>query len=120
MASVSKILIAEDELLIAKVLRMQLEKLDYVVENVVDGHQALERVQIMLPDIIILDNYLKNNTTGIEVGLKLRELGINTPIIFITGNSYENTINEICAIPYSMILSKPLVFEDLLKLIQEF
>lgn len=120
MSQVKKILIAEDELLIAKVLRMQLENLGYEVENVVDANQAIEMAQQMRPDVIILDVYLKNKTTGIEVGLGLRELGINTPMIFITGNSYHDTIELIQGINRTMVLSKPVEFDKLILYINEF
>lgn len=118
MKSISRILLAEDELLIAKVLRMQLEDLGFVVENVVDGNQAIQKVNEFNPDLIILDNYLKNDTNGIQVGIKLRELGIETPIIFVTGNSFENTTKEASTISNSLVLSKPVVFEQLLEIIQ--
>jgi len=117
---VKKILIAEDELLIAKVLRMQLEKLGYEVQNVVDSHQAISSALEFKPDLIILDVFLKNNTTGIDSAMKIRELGINTPIVFTTGNSYDDTIEFVSKIQYSMILSKPVEFEHLLQLIEDF
>jgi CheY-like chemotaxis protein len=120
MSLVKKILIAEDELLIAKVLRMQLEKLGYEVQNVVDSHQAILSTLEFNPDMIILDVFLKNNTTGIDSAIKIRELGIDTPIIFTTGNSYDETIELVSKINYSMILSKPVEFDHLLQLIEDF
>ncbi|MES2397333.1 MAG: response regulator [Bacteroidota bacterium] len=112
-----KILIAEDELLIAKVLRMQLEKLGFVVENVVHADEAFNKVKEMKPDVIILDVCLKNKTCGLEAGKKIREAGIKTPIIFTTGNSYANTLQLMSDIKYSTVLSKPVEFEHLLHLI---
>lgn len=120
MKKVKKIVIAEDELLIAKVLRLKLEKIGYEVENVVDGPKAIEKIIECSPDLIILDNFLKNNTNGVDVGKEIRKMGINTPIIFITGNSYEDTINQIHSIKYSMILSKPVVFEKLVQIINDY
>ena len=117
---VKKILIAEDELLIAKVLRMQLEKLGYEVQNVVDSHQAILSTLEFKPDMIILDVFLKNNTTGIDSAIKIRELGFDTPIIFTTGNSYDETIELVSKIKSSMILSKPVEFDHLLQLIEDF
>lgn len=119
MMSIRKILLAEDELLIAKVLRMQLEDHGYVVENVVDANQAIQKVNDMNPDLIILDNYLKNETNGVEAALKIRSNGFETPIIFVTGNSYESTLEQTREIKNSMVLSKPIVFEHLLQLIKD-
>lgn len=120
MKTIKKILIVEDELLIAKVLRMQLEELGFDVENVVDGYEAFETISQWTPDLVIMDNYLKNNTSGIEVAAKMRNKNINTPIIFVTGNSYDNTKLLAKAIGNSSVLGKPIVFEDLMQLVREF
>jgi DNA-binding response OmpR family regulator len=114
-----KILIAEDELLIAKVLRIQLEKLGFVVQNISSAEQIFDMVKLMQPDIIILDVCLKNKTCGLAAGRKLREVGIITPIIFTTGNSYINTFQQTVDIEYSRVLIKPVEFEQLLVLINE-
>lgn len=114
-----KILIAEDELLIAKVLRMQLEKLGCEVENVTMAGDAVEMAATMKPEIIILDVYLKNKTSGIEAGRQIRETGINSFIVFTTGNSLEITKNHVKDISNCVVLTKPVEFENLLKLITE-
>jgi DNA-binding response OmpR family regulator len=115
-----KIIIAEDELLIAKVLRMQLEKEGFEVDNAADGNDAFDKVKQMQPDIIILDIHLKNNTSGHETGKKIRAAGINTPIIFTTGNSYRDTVQQVIDITHTSILSKPVEFDKLLQLINAF
>jgi CheY-like chemotaxis protein len=120
MKTINKILIAEDELLIAKVLRMQLESHGFEVDNVADGNDAFNRVIEWSPDLVIMDNYLKNNTNGIEVAAKMRNKNINTPIIFVTGNSYDNTKLLAKAIGKSFVLGKPIVFEQLIELIAEY
>jgi len=109
-----KILLVEDELLIAKVLRMQLENLGYEVVNVTDANQAVDQTQQFHPDFIILDNYLKNKTSGIEAAYSIRKLGIETPIIFVTGNSFEITSIQTKTISNSLVLSKPIIFEELI------
>lgn len=112
-----RILIAEDELLIAKVLRMQLEKLGFSVDNVLDAEEAYTKAVQLHPDIIILDVFLKNKSSGIDAGKRIREAGIETAIIFTTGNSYETTVQQTNGIKNSKVLSKPVEFEVLLKLI---
>lgn len=112
-----RILIAEDELLIAKVLRMQLEKAGFEVDNVLDADAAFARAIQFQPDVIILDVFLKGKSSGIEAGKRIRQAGIETAIIFTTGNSYETTIQQISGIKNSNVLSKPVEFEVLLKLI---
>ncbi len=120
MRTIKKILIAEDELLIAKVLRLQLEEAGFTVENVVDGYEAFNMITDWQPELLIMDNYLKNNTNGIEVAAKMRNKNISTPIIFVTGNSFDNTKLLAKAIGNSSVLSKPIVFEQLIRLIEEY
>lgn len=120
MRTIKKILIAEDELLIAKVLRLQLEEAGFTVENVVDGYETFNMITDWQPELVIMDNYLKNNTNGIEVAAKMRNKNISTPIIFVTGNSFDNTKLLAKAIGNSSVLSKPIVFEQLIRLIEEY
>lgn len=115
-----KILIAEDELLIAKVLKMQFEKLGFQVENVTDGNDVLSVAERMKPDVIILDVFLKNHTSGLEAGQRIRGAGISTPIIFTTGNSYDNTFKLVENISSSVVLSKPVDFKHLLDIVNGF
>lgn len=117
MKSNKKVLIAEDELLIAKVLRMQLEKYGFEVENVVDAESAFNAVKRMQPNVIILDIYLKDNSTGIDAALKIREVGIDTPIIFTTGNSFNDTTKLVQDIRFCSVLNKPVDFDTLLNII---
>jgi CheY-like chemotaxis protein len=117
MNNYKKVLIAEDELLIAKVLRMQLEKHGFEVENVMNAESAFNAVKHMQPDVIILDVYLKDNSTGIDAAIKIREIGIDTPIIFTTGNSFNDTAKLVKDIRFCSVLNKPVDFDTLLNLI---
>ena len=59
-------MIAEDELLIAKVLILALEKSQYEVKHVIDEVGAIKAASEFIPDLIILDVFLKNKITLIE------------------------------------------------------
>lgn len=50
-----KILIVEDEDLIAKVLSIRLEALGYKVSIAVDGEEGLDAVRKQKPDLVVLD-----------------------------------------------------------------
>ncbi|MFN5148881.1 MAG: response regulator [Flavobacteriia bacterium] len=120
MKTIKKILIVEDELLIAKVLRMQLEEQGFLIDHVDDGYEAYDLITQWQPDLVIMDNYLRSNMTGIEVGAKMRNNQIKTPIIFVTGNSYDNTKLLAKAIGNCSVLGKPILFEELIRLIEEY
>lgn len=118
MSSVKKILIAEDELLIAKVLKMVLEKKHFEVMQVSDEVGAIKLSGEFCPDLIIMDIHLKNKTSGISAGKQIRQNGIKCPIIFTTGNSFEQTREEIKSIENSHLFIKPVDSEQLLKYIE--
>lgn len=116
---IKKILIVEDELLIAKVFKLQLEKLGYSIELAADDIKAIEKVKELTPDLIIMDVYLKNNSFGINVSKDLRSMGYKMPIVFTTGNSYEATLDEIEGIENVELLIKPVSIEQLQNVISK-
>ena len=119
MNKIKKILIAEDELLVAKVMALMMEREGYKVKHMVDGLMVTSVVLAFEPDLIILDVFLKNKSSGIKAGLNLRENGILTPIIFTTGNSMDQTLADINGIPNTHLFIKPVDVGQLIKFIKE-
>ncbi len=102
-----KILVAEDELLVARVMKIILEKNNYTVSLVVDSISAIASVNEFNPDVIILDVFLKNNTNGIEAATEIRKNGFEGHIMFTTGNSFNETKANIKHIKNSSLFIKP-------------
>jgi DNA-binding response OmpR family regulator len=119
MKTIERILIAEDELLFVKVMRLEFEKRGYQIESVVDAQKAHQKALEFEPDLILLDVRLKNNSSGIEAAKKIRAEGIETPIIFTTGNSFESTNTQIMDISNTNILIKPIDFNELFDVIMK-
>ncbi len=107
-------------MLIAKVLRLQLESRGFVVKNVVSATEAIKESCDWNPDLIIMDVYLKNKSNGIAAGIEIRNKGVNTPIIYTTGNSYQSTLKEMEPISNTQLVSKPVEFGYLMALIQNW
>jgi two-component SAPR family response regulator len=100
-----KILIVEDEILVAICLRNILERMGYEVSNpVTSGEEAVLEIDKDRPDIIIMDISLKGRMTGIETA-KIIHSKICIPIIFISGYRKEDIQAEIT--PQITYLSKP-------------
>ena len=53
--SKKRVLMADDEPMVLRVLRLQLEKAGYEVETVPNGEAALERIRESHPDVLITD-----------------------------------------------------------------
>jgi DNA-binding response OmpR family regulator len=78
-----KILIVEDEVKIARVLKLELEFEGYSVHSVHDGLDALEQIRSSSWNLILLDVMLPG-LTGIEVLRRLRANDQETPVILLT------------------------------------
>ena len=110
---VQKILIVEDELIIAANLAMQIESFGYqVIETIPRVEEVLPFLIDHTPDIILLDINLKGDMDGIQLAqLIKREYG--TPIIFVTANNDDHHFERAKAVcPYGFI-SKPFKKVDL-------
>lgn len=118
MKPIKKVLIAEDELIVARVLKLMLEKKNFQVTHVSEGEQAISVSKELNPDLIILDVYLKNKSSGIKAGEQIRKNGNNSPIVFTTGNSYDQTKDAIKDISNSHLFIKPVDVEQLIRYLE--
>jgi DNA-binding response OmpR family regulator len=91
-----KILIVEDESIIAMNLKETLIELGYepcgVAPNKCRTLKLLESG--IQPDLVLMDIYLKGPTTGIELAKELKTILPNTPVVFLTANSEISTIKK--------------------------
>lgn len=85
-----KVLVVDDELKIAEVIKSYLENAGFEVLTAYDGRHALELFERMGPSIVILDLMLPD-LTGEEVCRMIRKQS-RTPIIMLTAKSDEEDI----------------------------
>ena len=88
-----RILVAEDEKLMAKALADQLSRAGFAVEVVYDGESALDFLNKERFDLILLD-ILMPKMNGLDVLKELKSKGDTTPIIILSNSSKEETIKE--------------------------
>jgi DNA-binding LytR/AlgR family response regulator len=85
-----KILIVEDDPLVADDLKDKLEQLQYRVTGVAESYDmALESIRTNKPDLALLDIELKGNLTGIDLSEQLNQQGI--PFIYLSSIQDLNT-----------------------------
>jgi two-component system, OmpR family, response regulator VicR len=82
-----KILVVDDEKPIADILQFNLKKEGYTVYCAYDGNQALEMVEEINPDLLLLDIMLPNRD-GMEVCREVRKKH-DMPIIMLTAKDSE-------------------------------
>ena len=85
--SPAKILIVEDEAIIARCLRQMLVCLGHtVVGAVMSGEEAVAFAASLRPDLVLMDVGLSGRMDGVEAALQIREeQGI--PVILLTGST---------------------------------
>ena len=105
-----KILVVEDEGIVARDIQNRLRKLGYdVPEIAATGEMALHKVDLINPDLILMDIMLKGDMTGIEAAAAVRKQK-NIPIIYLTAYSDDATLEQAkITEPYGYLL-KP--FEE--------
>lgn len=105
-----KIVIIEDENIVAKNLQLLLVRMNYVVPAVsAYGEDLLQLTEQHVPDVVLIDVGLRGKIDGIEAARRLHEVK-DIPVIFITANSDVATLERAkIAQPYGFIL-KP--FDD--------
>lgn len=99
----TKILIVEDESIVAMDLERTLKKLGYDVVGVVDtGLGAIQKIEQTRPDLVLMDIQLKGKMDGTEAAKEISNR-FSIPIIFLTAYSDQATLE--CA-----KLSEPIAF----------
>ncbi|WP_448572489.1 response regulator [Trichothermofontia sp.] len=83
-----KILVIEDDELIATVLSEMLTAHHYIVEHATDGKTGLDLAQAFTYDLIVLDLSVPL-LDGLSVCRKLRQQGLLTPILVLTARDSE-------------------------------
>ena len=102
-----KILMVEDDMIIAADISMQLTKLGYEVVGInTRGEDALNTIENNRPDIVLMDIILTGKMNGIEAARIILEK-FQVPVVFLTSNSDDATFQQaLTAKPYAFI-SKP-------------
>ena len=101
----SKILIVEDEGIVAKDIQNILKTLGYTVVGISSSSEdAIKKTDEMRPDLVLMDIVLDGNADGIETAKQIRNR-FNIPIIYLTAFADEKTLQRAkITEPYGYIL----------------
>jgi CheY-like chemotaxis protein len=120
MEMVHKILIVEDEFLIALYLKTQLSKMGYQIGELAStGENALQIVRQTPPDLVLMDINLAGAMSGL-VAAQAIHAQYNTPIIFMTGLIDEDTLEQARQISPLACLMKPIHPTDIQAAIKSY
>ena len=108
----TKILIVEDEGLIALDLKNRLEKVGYLVPTLADNFEdAIESVERDHPSIVLMDIRLHGKQDGIQAADQIRKR-FDVPVMFVTAHADRDTLKRArVAAPFGYVV-KPFVGVD--------
>jgi signal transduction histidine kinase len=114
----ARIMVVEDERIVAMHLRQQLIKLGYdVPAPLASGDVALQQVEQMQPDLILMDIHIDGQVDGIETAARLPRK-YHIPVIYLTAYSEPATLERARATkPYGYLI-KPFSERELHATIQ--
>ncbi len=80
-----KILCVEDDYIASYLLHEQIERMGYnIIDKLETGEEALEMLEWLKPDVILMDIKLSGELDGVETTRRIME-DEDIPVIFITG-----------------------------------
>ncbi|HEX5735266.1 MAG TPA: EAL domain-containing protein [Blastocatellia bacterium] len=90
----ARILVVEDESIVALDIQDRLESLGYdVPATVASGERAVEQAGALSPDLVLMDIQLKGRMDGVEAADHIRQrFGI--PVIYLTANADHPTVQR--------------------------
>ena len=118
---VNKILIADDEPYVARVLKLVLQKAGYEVTCVDNGKKALDAYHIIHPDIVVTDVKMPY-MTGRELVENIRESegGNGIPVVVMTSTLESENRDWVSGIDKVSFLGKPVSPRDLVRVVNSY
>jgi PAS domain S-box-containing protein len=110
----AKILIVEDEVIIALDIKSKVENCGYRVVGIVNsGQQALEKIEQQKPDLVLMDILIFGNMDGIETAMRIRK-EYRIPVVYVTAHADDQTLKRAMAAEPFGYVCKPLKDRELL------
>ncbi len=109
----AKILVVEDEVIVARTIASQLGQLGYtVIGTASSGKVAIAKALDTKPELVLMDVILKGEMDGIDTASYIRE-HLDIPVIFLTAYGDDNTLQRAkITQPFGYII-KPFTSKDL-------
>jgi two-component system, sensor histidine kinase and response regulator len=93
-APLPRIIVVEDEKIVAWDIKMRLQKLGYEIPAVVSsGEDALKAVEKFRPDLVLMDMHIDGPIDGIETTRLIHEC-TDVPVIYLTAHSDDATLQR--------------------------
>lgn len=118
-AKINNVLLVDDAAMMRLLARRTLERVGYVVTEAADGAEALSQLsQLPEPGLIVCDIHMPK-MSGIELLANLKERGIATPVILLTGDVEPDLIERARELGAKAWLVKPLKLDLFLNTVRK-
>lgn len=115
-----KILIVEDQAIVAMNIKTRLKNLGYVVPcTAISGEEAIKEAELTNPDLILMDIMLKGDMDGIEAA-RIIKSRFRIPVIYLTACTDFEILERAKLTDPEGYISKPFKEGDLRKNIEAF
>ena len=116
----AKILIVEDEGILACKTQLDLEDMGHEVIGIADtGVEALELIRKDVPDIILMDIVLQGTMNGVELTELINGRHPECKVIFVTAHMDDKTVELAMKTRHAGMIHKPLEPFKLIKALDE-
>lgn len=112
------IITIDDSPFVTRTLQLLLEKQGYRVQTANDSHKGLELCLVSVPDLIITDVNMPG-LNGFQLVEKLRQQGIQTPIVMLTSKHTEEDVRLGYQAGVDQFVLKPFDYQDLCQRIEK-
>jgi len=90
----TRVLVVEDEAVVAMHLRQELTKLGYTLAGIATtGEQALKMIHDVFPDLILMDIHIQGELDGIETARRIPRY-LHIPVIYLSAYSEDTTLKR--------------------------
>ncbi len=113
MTNKPKILLAEDEPSLGKIIKESLETRNFIVTHCLDGEEALKEYHTKKPDLLVLDVMMPKKD-GFTLAKKIRKTNATIPIIFLTAKSQTEDVIKGFKSGGNDYIRKPFSMEELI------
>lgn len=116
--STARVLVVEDESIIALDIQTSLQNAGYqVVSIATSAEEAINDTAVLQPDLVLMDIRLRGSIDGVEIAEQIRQTW-QLPVIFLTAHADENTLVRAKKVqPFGYIL-KPFEDRELITMIE--
>jgi hypothetical protein len=114
-----RILIAEDSSVIQNLTRKILSQQNYQIDTVKNGKEVLDKLAKGSFDLVLMDIHMPL-MDGMECAREIRKTNQQMPILAITGNANNYTMDDFKAAGINDFLPKPLNYDQVVGMVKKY